>query len=944
MKIKKYGKKLLAMILMAGMILSGMGEICVAAETTGSGESGITPLIKTYDRATIKSVGGVKAYSEHWYGSSKKVKADLSNSPALANSLTFSDQTSFSKVPEGFSKNGLLQWGKYPGLNIDILQKYGYTGKGSVVAYVDQPVKVKNNEQYKSANIHYKNNAESDTSMHGPAVLSLLVGKDIGTAPDTEVYYYAHASWKGDQKTHAQCLYQIIEQNKKLSKKKKITMVGFSDNIDLTEKNADAFKKAVKACEDAGIMVWFCGDYSSASFIPNSDKNNFENVLRDYEYGKMEPHELVYVPASGRTTSYEEGNKSYIYWSVGGLSWTMPYMLGLYGIVKQIDPSLTQDDIKKLVVQTAYVNSAGMKIVDPVEFVCTVLDKVGKKSDAKKMREEVKARQSYTYAVMNTASLSSKDVDSISQYLCTITDSTVLVADASAYANEKELYEALAADHKKRGGKVAGIQIFGTPSMVPAFTVSYKVQMEKEIDEMGTLVTDYFYSNFNNKASQLNESYSVYDQFKNKKKIDLVPQWPVVRLPLEKGAYTKYFSNYDAFSTDTALKKQTLVNFSNPIFSSKYHTDDMGQFLQRITGEFKIKLNYRLYGNLDGQYPVTTKVLGNFTASNLKKENKKGTVEFVINSHGQQNNIDQATFSNNKEKRKSFINSENINSTLSKNYYYLDLWTCNNGYDLHDNLVTTALKGKCIGAFAATTVLSNNGVDNAASLKQMKKSNFYYFYYNYFKALGGGDSRSTSFYKAQKAYAKALLAESKKKIDDDANYQFNLCNLLCYANFGVISSNPAVSSMYKASTDVKISDTNNVEGDSGSDSDQGNVTEEKLVTEGKPLADAVIIDQYSDKTSSKVNVNSITCQKLDNQYYRFTVDCDLSCTKTVYVLNPPEGDRLWKQTGTLKKGNHVIVFDVSKDVLKDIEGITINWLSTDDSSDFLYFSTSDLVD
>ena len=37
----------------------------------------------------------------------------------------------------------------------------------------------------------------------------------------------------------------------------------------------------------------------------------------------------------------------------------------------------------------------------------------------------------------------------------------------------------------------------------------------------------------------------------------------------------KYFSNYDAFSTDTALKKQTLVNFSNPIFSSKYHTDDI---------------------------------------------------------------------------------------------------------------------------------------------------------------------------------------------------------------------------------------------------------------------------------------------------------------------------------------------------------------------------------
>ena len=48
---------------------------------------------------------------------------------------------------------------------------------------------------------------------------------------------------------------------------------------DENEKNTEEFQKAVKACEKAGIMVWFCGDYRGASFIPNSDKNNFENQL-----------------------------------------------------------------------------------------------------------------------------------------------------------------------------------------------------------------------------------------------------------------------------------------------------------------------------------------------------------------------------------------------------------------------------------------------------------------------------------------------------------------------------------------------------------------------------------------------------------------------------------------------------------------------------------------
>lgn len=940
--MKKHAKRFLAILLMVSLCLSGIGPIhAMAEETEGSAETGkpaITTLIKSYDNADIKSVGGVKAYSEHFAGTSLKVKADLSNSLALANTLTFSNKTTFSKVPAGFSKTGLLSWGKYPGLNIDILQKYGFTGKGAVVAYVDQPVKVKDNEQYKNANVHYKNNSGANSSMHGPAVLSLLAGKDIGTAPKAEVYYYAHAAWKGDQKTHAQCLYQIIEQNKKLPKSKKITMVGFSDGIDIEEKNVEAFERAVKACEDAGIMVWFCQDYSGASFIPNSDKNNFENLTyENWDVDRGDP-DLVYVPSSGRTTAYQEGNKSYIYWSEGGLSWTMPYMLGLYGIVKQIDPSLTKEDIRTLVVETAYTNTSGMRIVDPVEFVCTVLDKVGRTSTAKKMRAEVKARQSYTYAILNTATLSEEDVDSISQYLCTITDSVVLTVDASAYKNVEELYEALVTDHKERGGKVAGIQIFGTPTSVPAFSISYRVQMEKEIDEGGTVLTDFFYSNFNNDADVLNESYSVYDQFKSNLKVDLVPQWPVVRLPLEKGEFKAYFTNYNAFATKTALKKRTLVNFSNPIFPSKQHTDDMGQFLQRMTGTYKMNLTYRLYGNLDGQYPVTTKVLGNFTAANLQKENKKGNLEFIINSHGQENNIDQAIFVNNEEQRKSLINSENINSILSVNYYYLDLWTCLNGCDMSDNLVTTALNGKCIGAFAATTIISNNGVDNKVSVSKMKKSNFYYFYYTYFKALSGGSSRSTAFYKAQKAYANALLTESKKKIDYGANYQFNLYNLLCYENFGVISSNPVVSSMYKISNKVEISDKNNMESGPDDNPQYGKA----VLTDGKPLGEAVELEDYWDGEDSRVKVNSILYQKLDNQYIRFTIDLDLPCTKTIWVFNPPYGNLFMNQVKKLKKGNHVVIFDLPESMAMEAGIITVNCMSEDDTSDFFAFSTSSI--
>ena len=64
--------------------------------------------------------------------------------------------------------------------------------------------------------------------------------REAAEAPEAEVYYYAHAPWKADQTTHAACLYQIIEQNESLPEDRRIRMVGFSDNIDDSEENADA--------------------------------------------------------------------------------------------------------------------------------------------------------------------------------------------------------------------------------------------------------------------------------------------------------------------------------------------------------------------------------------------------------------------------------------------------------------------------------------------------------------------------------------------------------------------------------------------------------------------------------------------------------------------------------------------------------------------------------
>lgn len=897
-------------------------------------KSPIAPLQVVRNLPEIQGQDGIEPYA-NFYGGTTHVNADLSENPALAYSLTISDKTTFETMPAGYDPEALLEWGKYPGLNVDILHKYGFTGEGAVIAYVDQPIS--GHPQYNVEKLHYTNNSDGRTSMHGSAVLSLLAGKDIGTAPEAEVYFYAHAAWLTDQTTHAECLYQIIEQNKLLPEDQRITMVGFSDNPDPKEKNKQAFLDAQKACEEAGIMVWYCGEYGIATFLPMSDKNNPYN-LDTTNLGSIPS--LVFVPAAGRTTAAEITGNQYIYWSSGGLSWTMPYVLGLYGIVKEIDPSLTQDDLRKLIVETAYDNN-GMKIVNPVGFVAKALQNVGRAEEAQAMLDEVAARNRYLYAVMDTAAMSEEDLTAVGNYLADITDATVLVADAASFSTAEELYTALQADATQRGGEVVGVQIFGTPAMVPAFEVQYKVRMYTgDVDDGGTFLSDLFYGNFNNDPARISDGYNVMDHFELGWDVDLVPQWPVARLPLSKGEFTPFFKKYDAFVKATGLQRQDLVNFSNPIFANSYHGDDMGTFLNRMRNEFDLlDIPYRLYGNLLGDYPVTNAVLGGFTADSLATENATGITEFLINSHGQSNNIDKCFYEGGVEKRESLVNMDTINSVLDDNFYYLDMWTCLNGFDMQNNLTTTALTGNCVGMFSATAVISNNGVDCDASVADMANSNFYYFYYHYLKALNENKSRADAFYTAQIEYANALIADSANGIRSQANYQFNLCNLLTYHNFGVIESNHTSSAFDAIGCIAQAGQSISKQQVQRRVTKNTFIQNTVLVTEGNPIGQAENVTYY---TGKKPDVHSFTKQQLDNDHIRFTIEFTVEKGRGICIFTHPNGDIFKYHSGPTTGEKETLVFDIPKGKLEQVKNIstqcvTINFYFDDNDHIFVNF-------
>ena len=425
------------------------------------------------EAAELAAVEDAVPWERYWFDPDT-VYADLSHYPGLAYSLVVGTGTAFpGGLPEGYDPQGLIDWGMDPGLNVDILHAYGYTGKGAVIAYIDQPALP--HPEYDRENIHRDYSGDYPLSMHGPAVLSLLAGKNIGTAPDAEVYFFGHDSDQDAQLHEAEALYRVIALNDTLPEGQKITMVGFSDNINSVEAHEEEFRAAAKACEEAGIMVWFCGENGAVTFLPWADKNDPENLMID-QWGGGRPT-LVYVPSSGRTVACAFENTEYFYCPTGGLSWTMPYTMGLYAIAVSIDPTLTQKELRNMIVDTAYTGTgrintgnalAGeltrtmdIRIVNPVGFVAAALERVGRNDEADTLRAEVRARQKYLYAVLDMDTVSREDQGAIYRALAWITEARVVVADASRFTDGAELYAAIQADLQERGGTLAGFQLFG---------------------------------------------------------------------------------------------------------------------------------------------------------------------------------------------------------------------------------------------------------------------------------------------------------------------------------------------------------------------------------------------------------------------------------------------------------------------------------------------------
>jgi subtilisin family serine protease len=308
--------------------------------------------------------------------SSNLTKLDLTESRVSLLHGIFDSKTQWpttSMMPVDFDWQRIMETGKNPGLGIHALHTQGITGKGINIAIIDQPLIVQHAEYGDQIRLYEEINISPATpsQMHGPAVASIAVGKSVGVAPDSNLYYIA--TWVFDPssqgmdinyKYYAQAIHHIIEINKGLPRDQKIQAISMSIGLSPKDTGYDEIISAIKDAKQTGIFamtVYLDQTYGwnimGLGREPLSDPDNFQS------YGPASWWEQIFfeggfsrdtllIPMDSRTTASPTGEEDYVFYAHGGMSWTVPYLAGVYALAAQVKPEITPDEFWEAALDT----------------------------------------------------------------------------------------------------------------------------------------------------------------------------------------------------------------------------------------------------------------------------------------------------------------------------------------------------------------------------------------------------------------------------------------------------------------------------------------------------------------------------------------------------------------------------------------------------------------
>jgi len=334
-------------------------------------------------------------------------KLDLRNSIENLMYADFDDRTVWpapNQMPSDFNWQKIMELGKNPGLGVRSLHKKGITGRGVRVAILDQPLLVDHQEYVERLRLYEEIDLQGRTrsSGHGAAVASIAVGKTVGIAPEAELYYIAQWNIDWDKRTGtlrilAQGIHRMLEINEQLPKENKIRVISISKGWSPSEIGYKEITEAAKKAKEAGMLV-ICSsidevhgfEFHGLGRHPLASPNLFESYepglfwAKGFYYGVPWPDfDTLLVPMDSRTTANSTGSDEYVFYRIGGFSWAIPYIAGVYALAVQVDPAITPERFWALAVQTGRtieLNYNGKimplgPIINPVALISTLQKK-----------------------------------------------------------------------------------------------------------------------------------------------------------------------------------------------------------------------------------------------------------------------------------------------------------------------------------------------------------------------------------------------------------------------------------------------------------------------------------------------------------------------------------------------------------------------------------------
>ena len=330
----------------------------------------------------IQEISSISPYQDIRWKDLQKIGSQLDSS--IIKTFWFNEKTVWPEKYLTYAQSLIIK-GKNPGLGIRQLHQQGITGKRVTVAIIDQNICL-DHPEFANKIVEYHdvgcNMPSNQSSMHGPAVASLLVGDSIGTAPDAKLYFVAAPSLTQDAKYQADALNWIIAKNSSLPDNAKIRAVSISaapsgPGTPFTKNNADWDSAYIHAV-NAGILIIDCTQNHGITADCYYDIDDPDNVgaCTPGLPGLVFTNDInrIYIPTSLRTTAeeYDKGNFSYQFTGRGGLSWAEPYLVGVIALGWQVRPDISGDEMIRLVRKSVYLTNSGALIIQPRAFIDSV--------------------------------------------------------------------------------------------------------------------------------------------------------------------------------------------------------------------------------------------------------------------------------------------------------------------------------------------------------------------------------------------------------------------------------------------------------------------------------------------------------------------------------------------------------------------------------------------